>query len=282
MKKPHLALLALWAAVILGISLSGIPSFAEDSNTANYPWNSPWKLVWADEFNGPKGSTPDKAKWSYDIGGGFWGNNELEWYTNKPANVNIENGNLVLRARDEEFAGYPYTSGRLKTRLKFETTYGRFEGRIKIPYGQGIWPAFWMLGNTVGTVTWPLCGEIDIMENIGKEPSTVHGTVHGPGYSGNKGIGRPFTLANNRRFAEDFHIFAIEWEPNLIRWYVDGTLYHTLTSADIPQGTNWVYDHPFYLILNLAVGGGWPGYPDATTKFPQSMLVDYVRVYQRG
>lgn len=282
MRNVKPLLLGAFLLAIFGISSANISGFAEESQAGSYNWNGEWKLVWADEFNGPKGAPPDKSKWSHDIGGGFWGNNELEYYTNKTSNVFQENGNLVLRAREEEIVGYPYTSGRLKTRLKFETTYGRFEGRIKIPYGQGIWPAFWMLGNTVGSVTWPLCGEIDIMENIGKEPSTIHGTVHGPGYSGGNGIGRPYSLENNLRFADDFHVFAIEWEPNVIRWYVDGKLYHTLTSSDIPEGTKWVYDHPFYLILNLAVGGGWPGYPDDSTKFPQSMLIDYVRVYQRG
>jgi beta-glucanase (GH16 family) len=149
-----------------------------------------------------------------------------------------------------------------------------------VPSGQGIWPAFWMLGNDIGAVSWPACGEIDIMENIGREPTTVHGTVHGPGYSGAAGIGAAYGLPDGAPFADDFHVFAIEWEPQAIRWYVDGALYHTLTPAALPAGARWAFDHPFFMLLNVAVGGNWPGNPDATTVFPQRMLVDYVRVYR--
>lgn len=272
--------LAASLGLLIGIALFALPIVSAESSD-NYPSKGQWKLVWSDEFDGPKGSAPDKTKWSYDIGGGNWGNNELEYYTNKPENIFQENGCLIIRALEREYIGFPFTSGRIKTRNKFETTYGRFEARIQIPYGQGIWPAFWMLGNTVGTTTWPQCGEIDIMENIGREPSTVHFTVHGPSYSGAKGIGAPYGLRDGQRFADNFHIFAIEWEPNVIRSYVDGQLYFTLTPESLPPNTTWVYDHPFYMILNVAVGGGWPGYPDDSSKFPQSMLVDYVRVYQR-
>ena len=144
--------------------------------------------------------------------------------------------------------------------------------------GQGIWPAFWLLGNDVGTVGWPTCGEIDIMENIGKEPSIVHGTIHGPGYSGGASIGAPYTLPSGK-FADDFHVFSIEWTPDTIRFYVDGALYETRTKAELPGGSKWVFDHPFFVLLNVAVGGNWPGNPDATTVFPQKLLVDYVRVY---
>jgi beta-glucanase (GH16 family) len=171
----------------------------------------------------------------------------------------------------------------LKTQSKFAQTYGRFEARIKIPRGQGIWPAFWMLGDDVETGSgWPKSGEIDIMENIGKEPGMVHGTIHGPGYSGEHGIGAPYSLPAGQKFADDFHIFAVEWEPETIRFYVDGHLYATRTPADLPKGTKWVYDHPFFVLLNLAVGGSWPGSPDASSIFPQEMLVDYVRVYRRS
>jgi beta-glucanase (GH16 family) len=170
----------------------------------------------------------------------------------------------------------------LITKNKFSAQYGRFEARIKIPYGQGIWPAFWMLGTDIDNVGWPRCGEIDIMENIGREPSITHGTIHGPGYSGGGGLGSSYSLPNNQRFADSFHTFAVEWEPNVLRFYCDGILYKTRTPADLPAGKTWVYNHPFFILMNLAVGGDWPGSPDATTVFPQTMLVDYVRVYQKS
>jgi len=243
--------------------------------------------VWSDEFNGPTGSAVDSTKWSFDLGGKGWGNNELETYTSRPANAHLQDGSLVINAIKETFTGADnttrnYTSARLLTKHKFSQTYGRVEARIKIPFGQGIWPAFWMLGDNIDTVHWPNCGEIDTMENIGREPSVVHGTFHGPGYSGGKGIGAAYTLTGGRKFSDDFHMFAVEWEPNVIRFYVDGNLYQTRTPADLPAGTSWVFDHPFFIILNVAVGGGWPGNPDATTVFPQQMRVDYVRVYKRA
>src|SRR5882724_4147519 len=246
-----------------------------------------WRLAWSDEFNGPDGSAVDSTKWTFDVGGKGWGNNELETYTSRTANAHVENGSLVINAIKETFTGADnttrnYTSARLLTKHKFSQTYGRFEARIKIPFGQGIWPAFWMLGDDIDKVGWPTCGEIDVMENIGREPGIVHGTFHGPGYSGGKGVGAAYTLTGGRKFSDDFHTFAVEWEPNVIRFYVDGNLYQTRTPADLPQGTSWVFDHPFFIILNVAVGGGWPGNPDATTNFPQQMQVDYVRVYSRS
>jgi beta-glucanase (GH16 family) len=245
--------------------------------------HSSWTLTWSDEFNGGNGSMPDRTKWVIETGGNGWGNNELEYYTNRVQNVQIQDGNLVITARREGYSDNEgvfrgYTSARLKTQGKFQQAYGRFEARIQIPRGQGIWPAFWMLG---AEEHWPNGGEIDIIENIGKEPSTVHGTIHGPGYSGDKGIGSPFSLPQGKAFADGFHVYAVEWEPNAIRFYVDDNLYATRTPAELPKGTKWVYDHPFYILLNVAVGGDWPGNPDVTTKFPQTMLVDYVRVYQK-
>jgi len=246
-----------------------------------------WTLTWSDEFNRPDGSPVDSSKWVKEVGGGGWGNEELEYYTTRPVNSFIQNGNLVIKALEEKYTGSDgvsrnYTSARLKTQGKFSQTYGRFEARIRIPRGQGIWPAFWMLGDDIEKVQWPTCGEIDIMENIGKEPNTVHGTIHGPGYSGAEGISAPLATAVDQKFADDFHVYAVEWEPNEIRFYVDEYLYATRTPADLPKGTKWVYDHPFFLLLNVAVGGGWPGNPDATSVFPQTMLVDYVRVYKRS
>ncbi len=215
----------------------------------------------------------------------LWGNNELETYTNRTQNAHVQDGNLVITANKETFTGSDgitrqYTSARLKTAGLFEQKYGRFEARIKITQGQGMWPAFWMLGNNIGTAGWPTCGEIDTMENIGKEPSIAHGTIHGPGYSGANGLGGAYTLPSGK-LADDFHIFAIEWEAAAIRFYVDGNLYETRTPADLPTGKTWVFDHPFFILLNVAVGGDWPGNPDNTTVFPQTMLVDYVRVYAK-
>jgi beta-glucanase (GH16 family) len=197
----------------------------------------------------------------------------------------VQNGNLVITARKKTYKGadgitWQYTSARLKTLGLFEQKYGRFEARIKIPRGQGMWPAFWMLGNNIGTVDWPDCGEIDIMENIGKEPNKVYGTIHGPGYWGADGLGASYTLPSGK-FADDFHTFAVEWEPSAIRFYIDGHLYETRTPADLPAGKSWVFDHPFFILLNVAVGGDWPGNPDRTMIFPQRMLVDYVKVYAR-
>ncbi|MFN2578769.1 MAG: family 16 glycosylhydrolase [Pyrinomonadaceae bacterium] len=246
-----------------------------------------WRLVWSDEFNGPTGSAVDSTRWSFDLGGNGWGNSELETYTSRRANAHLEKGLLVINAIKETFTGADnttrnYTSARLLTKNKFSQTYGRFEARIKIPFSQGIWPAFWLLGDNIGTAHWPNCGEIDIMENIGREPSMVHGTFHGPGYSGGSGVSAAYTLPNSQKFSDDFHTFAVEWQPNVIRFYVDGNLYQTRTPADLPHGTSWVFDHPFFIILNVAVGGGWPGNPDTTTIFPQQMQVDYVRVYKRS
>jgi len=245
-----------------------------------------WQLAWSDEFNAADGSAIDSTKWTFDVGGKGWGNNELETYTNRTANAHVENGSLVITAIKETLTGADritrdYTSARLLTKHKFNQTYGRFEARIRIPFGQGIWPAFWMLGDNIDTAHWPNCGEIDIMENIGREPSVVHGTFHGPGYSGGKGIGAAYTLIGGKKFSDDFHMFALEWEPNVMRFYVDGNLYETRTPADLPPGASWVFDHPFFIILNVAVGGDWPGNPDTSTVFPQLMLVDYVRVYKK-
>ncbi|NOS72528.1 MAG: glycoside hydrolase family 16 protein [Verrucomicrobia bacterium] len=240
-----------------------------------------WTLVWADEFTQADGSSPNSTKWAYDIGtsSGGWGNNELEYYTSRTNNVRIENGQLVIEARQENYLGSSYTSARLKTQGKVSWAYGRIEARIKVPRGQGIWPAFWMLGTNITSVGWPTCGEIDVMENIGKEPALVHGTVHGPGYSGGSGIGASYSLPGTGAFADDFHIFAVEWTTNRIKWFVDGLQYFSVNPASLPGGASWVYTQPQFVLLNLAVGGNWPGFPDGTTTFPQRMLVDYVRVY---
>ena len=254
---------------------------------ANYSQaaDSKWTLTWSDEFNGPNGSAVDSSKWVFDTGGDGWGNNELEYYTDRAKNSYQQDGNLVIKVLKKKYTGAKgvtrnYTSARLKTAGKFSQAYGRFEARIKIPKGQGIWPAFWMLGANIDKVPWPDCGEIDIMENIGKEPNLIHGTIHGPGYSGADAIGKSYALAGEQKYFDDFHVYAVEWEPKEIRFYVDQFLYETRTPADLPKGARWAYDHPFFLLLNVAVGGSWPGNPDATSVYPQTMLVDYVRVYE--
>jgi len=242
-----------------------------------------WRLSWADEFDGRE---IDERKWSFDLGGNGWGNRELQTYTSRKTNAYIADGSLVIRVLKESFAGpdkvtRDFTSARLLTRKKFSQAYGRFEASIKIPRGQGIWPAFWLLGANIENDGWPRCGEIDIMENVGREPSVVHGTLHGPGYSGAKGITSSYRLAGNQRFYDSFHTFAVEWEPHKISFYVDGVNYKTRTPTDLPTGFAWVFDRPFFIIINVAVGGDFPGNPDATTAFPQLMRVDYVRVYER-
>jgi beta-glucanase (GH16 family) len=248
-----------------------IPGFAQNSTG--------WTLVWADEFTQPNGSSPDTNKWAFDTGGDGWGNNELEYYTSRTNNARIENNQLVIEAHQENYLGRTNTSARLKSQGKVSWAYGRIEARIKIPRGQGIWPAFWTLGTNIPSAGWPGCGEIDIMENIGKEPTLVHGTVHGPGYSGGNGIGGPCPLSASGAYADDFHIYAIEWTTNQIKWFRDGQQYFGVNPASLPNATNWVFTKPQFVLLNVAVGGFWPGYPDGTTAFPQRMTVDYVRVY---
>ncbi|MDC2956656.1 family 16 glycosylhydrolase [Streptomyces gilvifuscus] len=241
--------------------------------------------TWSEDFNGASGSAPDSSKWTLETGGGGNGNHELQYYTHSTDNAALDgNGNLVITAREKTDPGLQcwygtcrYTSARLNTARTFTQKYGHFESRIKVPRGQGVWPAFWMLGDDLGSAGWPSSGEIDIMENVGNEPGTVHGTIHGPGYSGSGGIGAAYTLPNGRSFADDFHVFAVDWSPTAITWSVDGQAYETRTPADV-GGKKWVYDHPFFIVLNFAVGGDWPGSPDANTSFPQTMTVDYVHV----
>ena len=279
MRKLQLVGLTLLVAAVI--------SSAGSQTTTSHENNGAWAPVWSDEFNGPNGSPVDSSKWTADTGGGGWGNRELEYYTARPQNVYQQDGNLMIKAIAEKFTGpdgvtRDYTSARLTSQGKFSQAYGRFEARIKIPQGQGIWPAFWMLGADFGKTRWPACGEIDIMENVGHETGTVHGTIHGPGYSDDAGPTARYQLAEGRKFSDDFHLFAVEWEPREIRFYVDKDLYATRTPADLPKGAKWVFDHPFFLLLNVAVGGRWPGSPDSATAFPQTMLVDYVRVYRQA
>lgn len=223
--------------------------------------------------------TPNPAVWGYDIGRGVngWGNNELQYYTDRPQNVRVNNGNLEITIREESFQGAAYTSARLLTKDRFEQQYGRFEARIKLPFGQGVWPAFWMLGADIDENVWPGAGEIDIMEYRGQNPTVLVGSVHGPGYSGGNAISKSYELTNDR-FDTDFHVFGIEWGPAYINFYVDDVLYNQITPEDVTG--EWVFNKPFFLLMNVAVGGNFVGSPNAETEFPQTMLVDYVRVYQ--
>ena len=234
-------------------------------------------LVFEDNFD--VDGAPDASVWNYDIGTGEngWGNNELQYYTSRSENVSVQNGYLLITARKEAFEGSGYTSARLTTRGKFEQAYGRYEARIRLPYGQGIWPAFWLLGADTQGEVWPQIGEIDIMEYRGQNPTVVLGTVHGPGYSGGNSVSKSYTLQNDR-FDTGFHVFGIEWGPEYINFYVDDVLYNQITPDDVPG--EWVFNDPFYIILNLAVGGSFVGAPNEETVFPQTMLVDYVRVYE--
>ena len=263
--------------VILPVLLLAMPDSTNGRSAASES-SADWILVWSDEFGGPDGESPDPGKWGYDIGTD-WGNAQLEYDTDRPANVSLDgNGNLAIIAREESYMGQQYTSARIVTRDLYEPTYGRIEARIKLPAGQGIWPAFWLLGANIDAVGWPQCGEIDIMEYLGQETNTVHGSLHGPGYSAGGAISTSYLLPTGD-FDTNFHVFAVEWEENVIRYYVDDVLYQTITPEDI-NGNEWVFDQPFYIILNVAVGGTWVGPPDESTVFPQTMLIDYVRVYQ--
>jgi beta-glucanase (GH16 family) len=243
------------------------------------------KPLWSDEFDQAIGSPPDTSRWVYDLGATGWGNNELQTYTEATENAAIaadpqatDGKALVIKALKRPQGGY--TSARLKTQGKFSTLYGRIEGRLKTTNGQGIWPAFWMLGENIETVGWPSSGEIDILEVVGANPNKVHGTLHGPGYSGAKGPTATITLPTGT-LDKDYHVYAIDWAPNKIVWSFDGRVYHAQTPKTLPPGAKWVFnDAPFFLLLNLAVGGNWPGNPDDTTPFPQIFSIDYIRVYR--
>ena len=250
------------------------------SACAKHPTTASYKLVWQDEFTGTAGQLPDSAKWKFDVGTN-WGNNQLEYDTNRPENVSLDGaGHLAITARKEAWLGQPYTSGRINTNSLFSQSGGKFEARIRQPIGQGMWPAFWLLGSNFATAGWPGCGEIDIMEYRGQEPTILHGSLHGPGYSGGAAITKKYTAPVN--LSDGFHTYTVEWSSAAIVWSIDGKEYQTITPANVPSGGSWVFDHPFFVILDLAVGGGFVGSPDATTPFPMNMLVDYVRVYRKN
>jgi len=276
-----------YSAVLFSIILITTIGCSENGEIQKLPGRN-YELVWADEFDGVKNTLPDATKWVFDLGNNNgWGNNEYEVYTNKPENVSMDGkSNLAITATKEPTTPYAtYYSGRIITKGLFAQSYGRFEARIKLPYGPGIWPAFWLLGTTIDSldadnkkIGWPQCGEIDIMEMNGSKTNIINGTVHGPGYSGGTSITKGFGLTNSR-YDIDFHIFAIEWGKDYIDFFVDNTLYQRITPANVTG--EWVFnDQPFYILLNMAVGGNYVTGPTDQTVFPQMMLVDYVRVYK--
>ena len=268
-------------SIFLTVLFSMIFSGCQEQAIQSLPERN-WILTWSDEFTGDKGTLPDNTKWTFDIGVGNngWGNSELQYYTNRPTNVQLNGeGQLLIIAKRETFSGSGYTSARIKTQGLFSQTYGRFEARIKTPTGPGIWPAFWLLGDNINEVSWPQCGEIDIMEQRGQQSAITHGSIHGPGYFGANAKTKGYGLMNGR-FDLDYHLYAIEWGEDYIDYLIDDFLYQRIESKDLPG--EWVFNKPFFIILNIAVGGNYVGYPTSATPFPQSMYIDYVKVYKKA
>lgn len=230
-----------------------------------------WKLIWSDEFDG---QSVNSLNWTFETGTGTngWGNNELQYYTSRPENVTIENGMLVITARQESYGGRNYTSARMKTQGKKSFRFGKIEARMKLPIGQGSWPAFWMLGDNITFVGWPKCGEIDIMEHINSE-NKVYGTLH---WDNNGHVSK-----GGSTFCDvtQFRVYSIEWNESIIQFFVDGQSYYYQSIANGINSTD-EFQNPFFIILNLAIGGNWPGNPDGTMQFPIKMYVDYVKAYE--
>lgn len=240
-----------------------------------------WSAVWKDEFDGPAGQTPDAKKWSCELGGNGWGNQELQDYTDSPNNVALDGaGNLAITARREMVGGSAYTSARLTTKGLFAQAYGRFEARMRLATGAGMWPAFWIMGDDIDQAGWPGAGEIDIMEQKGFELRQVWGSVHGPSGDGmDVPVSHPGAVPDD--VSANFHVYALEWDPANIVFLIDDHPYAQVTPARLPASSRWVWDHPFFLIVNLAVGGLFGGAPTSTTPMPQSIAIDYVRVSVR-
>ena len=250
-----------------------------DSNPGGSPTHPAWRLVWHDEFDGPAGSVPNPVMWTYDVGGTGWGNGQLQFYTAREQNAFLDGaGTLVIHAVAETYMGLPYTSARLKTQGLFEQAYGRFEVLARVPAGQGLWSAFWMLGNDHDVLGWPQSGDINVMSVFSSYPTVNRGGAHGPGYG--EEVRPSGSLPGSTDLSDDFHLFAVEWETNELRYYIDDSLYATKGSADLPSGASWVQDHPYFLLLNLAVGG-YAGTPNASA-LPADLRVRFVRVYARA
>jgi beta-glucanase (GH16 family) len=254
----------------------------EELSTPNVGYSTPnayqgKTLVWGEEFTDKK---LNLSHWNQEIGNGSggWGNNELQYYTNSTKNTFISNGNLIIEARKEAIGGFNYSSGRMTTQSKKEFTFGRIDIRAKLPKGKGIWPALWMLGANINTVGWPACGEIDIMELIGSEPNKIHGTLHYRGPNGHLFKGSGVSLPNGD-FSQEFHVFSLVWEEDKIQWLLDDKVFYTMQKSEFGNA-NYPFNAPQFFIFNVAVGGNWPGQPDASTIFPQALFIDYVRVFQ--
>ena len=269
----------------------GTPSEAPPTTTTpTTPTTVTWTQVWSDEFDGAAGASVDAAKWSYDLGDGCssgncgWGNNEKEYYTSAPDNIALDGqGHLAIVARQATgltcyYGACRYTSAKITTRGKLSAAPGRVEARIKLPAGQGLWPAFWMLGSSFPGTPWPACGELDIMENRGSTPNISSSAVHGPGYSGNTPFARANTIAPGT-LADDYHLFAVEWNADAVNFYVDGSAHYSVLRAELQERGASILDQPYFIILNLAVGGNFDGDPRSDAIFPATMLVDYVKVY---
>lgn len=275
-------------ALALGVSL-GCASGPSSTEATAPP--IAWTQVWSDEFDGPAGTGIDGTKWSYEAGDGCaggncgWGNQEKEYYTDVPENISLNGqGQLMIVARTAPagltcyYGPCRYTSAKITTRGKMSAAPGRVEARIKLPAGQGLWPAFWMLGHNFPTTPWPACGELDIMENKGSQPATTSSAIHGPGYFGATPFAHAQTLANGT-LSSDFHTFAIEWDSAKVRFFVDDNVHYGTTREALERYGSSILDQPFFLILNLAVGGHFDGDPGSDAILPATMLVDYVRVY---
>ena len=243
------------------------------------------ELAWSEDFDGPVGSPPAASTWTAELGAGGWGCDQRQWYTDSAANASITaDGHLTVVGRQDgivnesgDIVAGSITSARLMSKDKVTVTYGRIAARIRVPAGLGMWPAFWMLGSDIDEVGWPGCGEIDVMEYVGSDPTRVHGTVHGPGYAGlEHGIGKAYDTGTD--LASGFHVYAVDWTANQITWLIDDTVYSQLTPAEVPGP--WPFTHPFFLVINLAIGGAWPGNDTDNPALPAHMLIDWIHVYE--
>ena len=289
--RPFNRAVLLTFALVVGLagSTAGCGGAAKPSSGTPAPSGvavgTPWHLIWQDEFDGKAGAPPDPSHWGYDLGSqSGWGNNEWEYYTKDPANAATDgSGHLAITARKSDgsidcyYGPCQYTSARLLTKNLFQFKYGLVQARIKVPSGVGLWPAFWMLGSNIDTEGWAGCGEVDVMENVGRTPNTLYGTLHGPGYSGGSGIGG--TVNTTAPLSADYHVYAVEWSPEAVKWTLDGKQFFEVKPSDAAPN-DWVFDHDFFILLNLAVGGLFAGLISPDTAFPATMSVDYVRVYQ--